>query len=54
MAAGIAARTASTSSLVRLAFVVAALLGGFGVAAYVVGWLLLPAEGADGNIATGR
>ena len=52
LAAGIAARTGIDATLVRLAFVVAALLGGFGVAAYVVGWLLLPAEGADGSIAS--
>jgi signal transduction histidine kinase len=51
LAAGIAARTGIDVTLVRLAFVVAALLGGFGVAAYVVGWLLLPAEGADDSIA---
>jgi signal transduction histidine kinase len=51
LAAGIAARTGVDVTLVRLAFVVAALLGGFGVAAYVAGWLLLPAEGADGSIA---
>jgi len=52
LAAGIAARTGVDVTLVRLAFVVAALLGGFGVAAYVAGWLLLPAEGADGSIAS--
>ena len=52
LAAGIAARTGIDVTLVRLAFVVAALLGGFGVAAYVAGWLLLPAEGADGSIAS--
>jgi signal transduction histidine kinase/phage shock protein PspC (stress-responsive transcriptional regulator) len=51
LAAGIAARTGVDVTLVRLAFVVTALLGGFGVAAYVAGWLLLPAEGADGSIA---
>jgi len=51
LAAGIAARTGIDVTLVRLVFVVAALLGGFGVAAYVAGWLLLPAEGADGSIA---
>jgi signal transduction histidine kinase len=51
LAAGIAARTGVDVTLVRLVFVVAALLGGFGVAAYVVGWLLLPAAGADGSIA---
>src|SRR5215470_14340820 len=52
LAAGIAARTGVDVTLVRLVFVVAALLGGFGVAAYVAGWLLLPAEGADGSIAS--
>src|SRR6476619_1741765 len=41
LAAGIAARTGVDVTLVRLVFVVAALLGGFGVAAYVAGWLLL-------------
>jgi signal transduction histidine kinase len=51
LAAGIAARTGVDVTLVRLVFVVAALLGGFGVAAYVAGWLLLPAAGADSSIA---
>ena len=35
----------------RTGFVVAALFSLFGAAAYVVAWLLVPAEGADGNIA---
>jgi signal transduction histidine kinase/phage shock protein PspC (stress-responsive transcriptional regulator) len=52
VAAGLAARTGIDVTVVRIAFVVAALLGGFGVAAYVVAWLLLPAEGADGSIAS--
>jgi signal transduction histidine kinase len=51
LAAGIAARTGVDVTLVRLVFVVAALLGGFGVAAYVAGWFLLPAAGADSSIA---
>ena len=51
LAAGIAARTGVDVTLVRLVFVVAGLLGGFGVAAYVAGWLLLPAAGADSSIA---
>jgi len=51
VAAGVAARTGIDVTLVRLAFVVTALLGGFGAAAYVVAWLLLPADGADGSIA---
>ena len=37
--------------MVRTGFVVATLFGLFGAAAYVVAWLLIPAEGADGNIA---
>ena len=52
LAAGIAARTGVDVTLVRLVFVVAALLGGFGVAAYVAGWLLIPEEGARQSIAS--
>ncbi len=52
VAAGLAARTGIDVTVFRIAFVVAALLGGFGVAAYVVAWLLLPAEGSDGSIAS--
>src|SRR5215831_17365318 len=51
LAAGIAARTGIDVTIVRIAFVVAG-LGGFGLAVYVVGWLLLPAEGADASIAS--
>jgi len=43
VASGIAARTSVDVQYVRLAFIIAALLGGFGVAAYVVAWLLVPA-----------
>ncbi len=43
VASGIAARTNVDVQYVRLAFIIAALLGGFGVAAYVVAWLLVPA-----------
>ena len=52
VAACLAARTGIDVIVIRIAFVVAGLLGGFGLAAYVVAWLLLPAEGADSNIAT--
>jgi len=52
VAAGLAARLGIDVIVIRTAFVVAGLLGGFGLAAYVVAWLLLPAEGADSNIAT--
>jgi signal transduction histidine kinase len=50
VAAGLAARTGIDVTVIRIGFVVASLLSLFGVAAYVVAWLLLPAEGADGNI----
>ena len=52
MAAGLAARTGLDVTLVRTVFVLATLLGGFGVAAYVVAWLLIPAAGTDANIAS--
>ena len=51
VAAGLAARTGLDVNLVRTGFVVAALFSLFGAAAYVVAWLLIPAAGADGNIA---
>ena len=37
--------------MVRVGFVLAALFGLFGLAGYMVAWLLIPAEGEDGNIA---
>src|SRR6516164_8675274 len=52
VAACLAARLGIDVIVIRIAFVVGGLLGGFGLAAYVVAWLLLPAEGADSNIAT--
>ena len=52
VAAGLAARTGLDVTIVRTVFVLAALLGGFGLAAYVVAWLLVPAAGADASIAT--
>jgi signal transduction histidine kinase len=53
VAIGIARRTGLDLSLVRAVLVVAALVTtGFGAAAYVVAWLLIPAQGADANIAT--
>jgi signal transduction histidine kinase len=57
LASGIARRYGVDVSLVRLAFVVAAAAGGLGVAAYGLGWLLIPA-GDSGparvRIPTGR
>ena len=43
MAAGIARRVGVDASLVRLAFVVATAAGGVGIAAYLLGWLVIPA-----------
>jgi signal transduction histidine kinase len=43
VAAGIARRFGVDVSLVRLAFVVATAAGGVGLAAYALGWLLIPA-----------
>jgi signal transduction histidine kinase len=42
VATGIAARTGLNVTLIRVAFVIASLLSGFGLAAYVVAWLFLP------------
>ena len=50
MAAGIARRYGVDVSLVRLAFVVATAVGGFGLGAYLLGWMLIP----PGDSARGR
>jgi len=52
VAAGIAARTGFDLRLVRAVFVLAALISGFGLAAYVLAWLLIPDAGSEGTIAT--
>jgi signal transduction histidine kinase len=57
VAAGIARRYGVDVSLVRLAFVVATAAGGAGIAAYALGWLLIPAgdsRPARVSIRTGR
>ena len=51
VAAGIAARTGLDVTVVRTGFVVASLFGLLGAAAYVLAWLLIPAEGADSTLA---
>jgi signal transduction histidine kinase len=51
VAAGLAARTGIDVTVVRAVFVVTA-MSGFGVAAYVLAWLLVPAVGTDANIAS--
>ena len=50
MAAGIARRYGVDVSLVRLAFVVATAVGGFGLGAYLLAWILIP----PGDSARGR
>lgn len=47
VAAGLAARTGIDVTVVRIVFVLATLAGGFGAAAYMTAWLLIPAAGAD-------
>jgi len=42
VAGGIAQRFGLSSTLVRLAWVVSVLFGGFGVLAYVILWIVLP------------
>ena len=53
VAAGLAARTGFDVTAVRIVFVLATLLsGGIVAPAYVLAWLLVPADGADGSIAS--
>lgn len=47
VAAGLAERAEIPTWVVRLAFVLAALSGGFGVVVYAAGWLLIPEEGSE-------
>jgi signal transduction histidine kinase len=57
VAAGIARRFAIDVSLVRLAFVVATAAGGFGLGAYLLGWILIPSGesgSARSRLPTGR
>ncbi len=51
LAAGLSARTGFDVTVVRTVFVLAGLFSGLGAAPYVLAWLLVPAAGADGNIA---
>ncbi len=50
VASGIAAFTGLDVRLIRVAFVAASVLGGFGLAAYTLAWLLVPALGEESNI----
>lgn len=47
---GLARHLRIDPTLVRIGFVVATVLGGFGVAAYVAGFLLIPEEGHDSSL----
>jgi signal transduction histidine kinase len=52
VAAGLAARLGFDVNVVRIAFVVATVFtGGTFAVGYVLAWLLVPADGADGNLA---
>ncbi len=53
VAAGLASRMGFDVNVVRLVFIVATLVtGGSFAVGYVLAWLLVPADGADGNIAS--
>jgi signal transduction histidine kinase len=52
VAAGLASRLGLDVTLVRTGFVVATVFSGFGAAAYVLAWLLIPEAGSSSNIAT--
>jgi phage shock protein PspC (stress-responsive transcriptional regulator) len=51
VAAGIARYLGVDVTLVRIAFVVLAFVGGAALPLYVAGWLLIPEDGADQSIA---
>lgn len=51
VASAIAERTNTETWLVRLGFAIATLLGGFGILAYLAGWLVIPAEGRSESAA---
>ena len=51
VAAGLAARTGIDVTVVRIAFVLTTVASGFGAAAYVLLWLLVPVAGETSNIA---
>jgi len=51
VASGLSRRFGVDATIVRIAFVVLSLAGGFGAAAYIVLWLVLPMEGETSSIA---
>ena len=51
VATGIANYTQVSTGLIRLAFIIATVFGGFGLLAYLAAWLLMPAEGQEQPVA---
>ena len=50
VAQGVASRLGLDPTVVRLGFVLGALMSGFGIPLYVLGWLLIPADGETSSI----
>jgi signal transduction histidine kinase len=50
VAGGLSARLGVDANLIRIAFVLAAVGAGIGLAAYVIAWLVIPKEGTDTSI----
>lgn len=51
VAAGLARALGTTPTVMRVLFVVATIWGGIGIVAYLIGWLLMPEEGASESLA---
>lgn len=51
VAAGVARYLDVDATIVRIAFAVLAVFGGVGVPLYLIGWLLMPEDGAGQSIA---
>ena len=49
--AGLASYFGVDPTLVRLAFALVTVFGGFGVLLYLCAWIVIPEEGGDGSIA---
>ena len=50
-AAGIASHLGMDPTIIRVLFVVLAVMGGAGIPLYLAAWLLIPEEGAERSIA---
>jgi len=51
VASGLAAYFDLDVAIVRIAFVVVTVMGGFGIPLYLAAWLLIPEEGSDTTVA---